>query len=245
MTNHLKDLMTEAVDAQAPYVPDVDTLVRTGRRQVRRRRVVTAIATAATVAVIAGATTVAVGTIDRSSEEPVAPITSPSRTPDTSELSAPPGGSTGLCTKGDGSASDGWLWPKVVLYVQDTFGMSMVRSPKAGGAIAFCTTEWGNGASHSVVPGGAKNGIVLRKSAAEGRGAKPGSSVTTVFGTVPRGTPPRVTVETADGYVGVAKVKDGYFVYRRVEHSRWPGPLPHAIVRFKYAGKAEYVAASR
>lgn len=54
-----------------------------------------------------------------------------------------------------------------------------------------------------------------------------------------------MTVETADGYVGVAKVKNGYFAYRRVEHSPWPGPDPHAIVRFKYAGKAEYVAASR
>jgi hypothetical protein len=41
-----------------------------------------------------------------------------------------------------------------------------------------------------VVAGGAKNGIVLRKTAAEGRGARPGSSVTSVFGTVPRGTPP-------------------------------------------------------
>jgi hypothetical protein len=54
-----------------------------------------------------------------------------------------------------------------------------------------------------------------------------------------------VTVETADGYVGVATAKDGYFGYRRVEHSSWPGPEPHAIVRFKYPGKAEYVAASR
>ena len=86
---------------------------------------------------------------------------------------------------------------------------------------------------------------MLRKGAAEGRGAKPGSSVTTVFGTVPKGAPPRVTVETADGHVGVAKVKDGYFAYRRVEHSPWPGPAPHAIVRFKYSGKPEYVAASR
>ena len=243
MTNQLKDLMTEAADAQAPYVPDVDLLVRTGRKQVRRRRVTTAIATAAAVAVIAGATTIAVGTIDRSDNLPVAPAVTPTSHVPRPEISVPPGGSTGLCTTADGSASDGWLWPKVVLYVQDTFGMSMVRRSKSN--IAFCTTEWGNGAKLSVVPGGAKAGIVLRKSAAEGRGAKPGSSVTTVFGTVPAGTPPRVTVETADGYVGVAKVKDGYFVYRRVEHSPWPGPIPHAIVRFKYAGKAEYVAASR
>ncbi|MFD3405652.1 hypothetical protein ACFWUU_33510 [Kribbella sp. NPDC058693] len=242
MTNQLKDLMTEAVDAQAPYVPDVDTLLRTGRKQVRRRRLATVIATTAAVALVAGATTVAVGTINRS-EDPVAPVQTPTQTP-LALPSAPPGGSTGLCTAADGSASDGWLWPKVVLYTQDTFGMTMVRKSQAGG-IAFCTTEWGNGAKLSVVPGGAKDGIVLRKTAAEGRGAQPGSSVTSVFGTVPRGTPPRVTVETADGHVGVAKVKDGYFVYRHVEHSPWPGPVPHAIVRFKFAGKAEYVAASR
>ncbi|WUJ74956.1 hypothetical protein OG809_17150 [Kribbella soli] len=248
MTNQLKDLMTEAVDAQAPYVPDVETLVRTGRKQVRRRRAATAIATAAAVAVIAGATTIAVGTIDRSGKLPVAPAVTPTTHVTGPELSAPPGGSTGLCTTADGSPSDGWLWPKVVLYTQDTFGMSMVRRSPEGStpdADVFCTTEWGNGAKHSVVPGGAKNGIVLRKGAAEGRSAQPGSSVTSVFGTVPRGTPPHVTVETADGYVGVAKVKDGYFVYRRVEHSPWPGPVPHAIVRFKYAGKAEYIAASR
>jgi hypothetical protein len=243
MTNQLKDLMTEAADAQAPYVPDVDALVRTGRRQVRRRHVATATATAAAVAVIAGAATLAVGTINRSSEDPVAPVQTPA--PTLPQLpSAPPGGSTGLCTTADGSASGGWLWPRVVVYTQDTFGMTMVRASKEGG-IAFCTTEWGNGAKLSVVAGGAKDGIVLRKTAAEGRGARPGSSVTSVFGTVPRGTPPRVTVETADGHVGVAKVQDGYFVYRRVEHSPWPGPIPHAIVRFKYAGKAEYVAASR
>lgn len=241
MTNHLKDLMTEAADAQAPYVPDVAGLLQTGRRQVRRRRVANAIATTAAVAVVAGATTIVVGTIDRSSEEPVAPARTPSQTP----LGLPsvgPGGSTGMCTTADGEGAAGWNWP-VVLYAQDTFGMSIVRQSKS--TVAFCTTEWGNGASRSVVPGGAKDGIVLRKSAAEGRGAEPGSSVTSVFGTVPRGTPPRVTVETADGHVGIAKVKDGYFVYRRVEHSPWPGPVPHAIIRFKYAGKAEYVAASR
>ncbi|WP_329005686.1 hypothetical protein OHA18_20095 [Kribbella sp. NBC_00709] len=243
MTNQLKNLMTEAADAQAPYVPDVDSLLQTGRRQVRRRRVTAAIATAAAVAVVAGATTIAVGTIN-GSEAPVAPALMPTRTPLRTPLSVPSGGSTGLCTTADGSGSDGWLWPKVVLYAQDTFGMSMVRRSTTGG-IAFCTTEWGNGARRSVVLGGAKNGIVLRKGAAEGRGALSGSSVTTVFGTVPRGTPPRVTVQTADGHVGVAKVKDGYFVYRRVEHSPWPGPAPRAIVRFKYAGKAEYVAASR
>jgi hypothetical protein len=100
MTNELKDLMTEAVDAQAPYVPDVDMLVRTGRKQVRRRRVATAIATAAAVAVVAGATTIAVGTIDRSSEEPVAPVRTPSQTP----LGLPsvgPGGSTGRDSPAD------------------------------------------------------------------------------------------------------------------------------------------------
>lgn len=95
MTNQLKDLMTEAGDAQAPYMPDLDTLVRTGRRQVRRRRLATAVATAAAVAVVAGATTVAFNTINRSSGAPVAPVQTPFQTPTRPELSAPPGGSTG------------------------------------------------------------------------------------------------------------------------------------------------------
>ena len=141
MTNQLKDLMTQAVDAQAPYVPDVDTLLQTGRRQVRRRRVATAIATAAAVAVVAGATTIAVDTINHS-QDPIAPVQTPARTPVLPLPSAPPGGSTGRCTAADGSPADGWLWPKVVLYAQDTFGMSMVRRSTTGD-IAFCTTEVG------------------------------------------------------------------------------------------------------
>lgn len=54
-----------------------------------------------------------------------------------------------------------------------------------------------------------------------------------------------MTVQTDDGHVGVAKVKGGYFAYRRVEHTPLPGPTPHAIVRFKPEGRPEYVAAQR
>lgn len=235
MTNQLKDLMSEAVDAQAPYTPDVDALLRDGRRRVRRRRTA---GVAATLAAVAAASAVTTHTINRSTEEPVAP--------ETTMPSVVHGGSTGTCTTADGTRVDAWnRWP-LVLYVQDTFGMSLVyRSPDAPNVIAFCTTQWGDGTKLPEVPGSAKNGIVLRKSAADGRGAPPGSSVTSVFGPVPSGTPPRVTVETADGHVGVATVKNGYFAYRRVERSAWPGPLPRAIVRFKYPGKAEYVVASR
>jgi hypothetical protein len=236
MTTQLKDLMTEAVDAQAPYVADLDALMRTGRRQVRRRRTAGVVVMLAAIAVVVGGTAIAFDAMHRSSQPAVAPTTP--------MMSVGPGGSTGKCTAADGGPTHGWSfdWP-VLVNVQDTFGRSTVyRSPTDSSVVSFCTFEWGNGAQFSVVPGGAKNGIVVRKSAAEGRGARSGSSVTSVFGAVLPGTPPRITVETADGYVGVATVRNGYFVYRRVEHSPWPGPTPRAIVRFKYTGKAEYVA---
>ena len=56
--SRLKDLMTEAADGLA-YTPDLDALLRTGRRQVRTRRLLTSVATVAAMSVITGATTVA------------------------------------------------------------------------------------------------------------------------------------------------------------------------------------------
>jgi hypothetical protein len=58
VTERLKDLMTEAADDLAPYSPDLDRLLRDGRRQVRKRRRLASIATAATIVLVAGATTV-------------------------------------------------------------------------------------------------------------------------------------------------------------------------------------------
>ncbi|MET9269062.1 hypothetical protein [Kribbella sp. NPDC003557] len=230
MTTHLKELMTEAVDAQTAYVPDLDALVRTGRRQVRRRRTAGVLATIAAVAVVAGATTVAVDTIHRSSEVPVAPSTTgPSVGPD---------GSTGLCTTADGTPVPAWNRWTLVVYAEDDFGMSMVyRSPDDPKVVAFCTTQRGDGAARSVVPGGAVHGIILRKNATQ---ELTGSSVTSVFGSVEREPIgyPVVRVETADGHVGLAEVKDGYYVYRRLEHSQWPGPVPPVTVRFKYPHQA-------
>jgi hypothetical protein len=60
MTNELKELMTETVDAQAPYAPDVDALVRAGRGHVRRRCILMSVAAVAAVCVVAAATTLAV-----------------------------------------------------------------------------------------------------------------------------------------------------------------------------------------
>jgi hypothetical protein len=236
MTEQLKDLMRAATD-DAPFTPDLDLLLTTGRRQRRNRRLGVSFATAVAIAALAGGTAVAVNTTQRSGPEPAV-------TPSTTQPSLPvvgPGGSTGLCTDTNGETINGWNWPATV-YVQDTFGISSAhRSPKSPTVLAFCTTEWGNGARLSVVPGGAVQGIVLRKSAAVGRGVVGPASVTTVFGVVPDGVK-RVTVQTDDGYVGVAKVKGGLFVYRRVEHTAWPGPTPGAIVRFTHADGQESVA---
>ncbi|TCC46041.1 hypothetical protein E0H75_30555 [Kribbella capetownensis] len=241
MTSELKDLMTEATDREAPYVPNVDGLLRAGRRDVRKRRIMASIAAAAAVVVIAGATTVAVDARERSSTPPAAPATTQGQRP--AKLVVPAGGSTGLCTKSNGDTVSAWSWP-VVVDVRDTFGMSVVRrSPADPKVVAFCTTEWGNGAGESVVPGGSVQGVVLRKSAAEGRGVTGPASVTTVFGVV-QGTP-KVTVQTDDGHVGVATVKNGFYAYRRVELSPWPGPIPGAVVKFRYPGQGEYVAAHR
>jgi len=95
-------------------------------------------------------------------------------TPSPTRPSVGPGGSTGYCTTADGTGAPAWNWP-VVLYAQDTFGMSIVhRSPTDPKVAAFCTTEWGNGARLAVVPGGAVQGVVLRKSAAIVRFKYPG-----------------------------------------------------------------------
>ncbi|MEV6409902.1 hypothetical protein [Kribbella sp. NPDC051718] len=239
MTRQLKDLMHEATDRPA-FTPDVDQLLTTGRRRRRNRRLVTAVTVAASIAVVAGGTILGLDTTDHSA---------PAVAPSWPLRSVDPGGSTGLCSDENGEPVPGagarvWEWP-VYLSVQDTYGASLLRhSPTDPQVVAYCTTEWGNGAKDSVVSGGGTDGIVVRKSAAVGRGLKEPGSVTTVFGQVPKGVQ-RVTVETKDGHVGVAKVGGGYFAYRRVEQTPWPGPEPTVIVRFTIPGKPEYVGAWR
>jgi hypothetical protein len=239
MTRQLKDLMHEATDRPA-FIPDVDRLLTTGRRRQRNRRLVTAVTVAASIAVVAGGTVLTLDGTDRSA---------PAVAPSWSLPSVGPGGSTILCSDENGDpvptlGADMWSWP-VSLGVQDTYGASLLRrSPKDPQVVAYCTSEWGNGAKDSVVPGGGSDGIVVRKSAAVGRGLTEPGSVTTVFGQVPKGVQ-RITVETKDGYVGVAKFRSGYFAYRRIEKTPWPGPQPTVIVRFTIPGKPEYIAARR
>lgn len=230
MTRQLKELMHEATD-RAAFTPDIDRLLTTGRRQTRKRRLLTVAAAAVSIAVVAGGTVFALDTTRGS-----APTPAPADR-------ATEGGSSGLCTDNTGGGLDAWRWP-AFLSVQDTFGFSTVRhSPKNPQTIAFCTTEWGLGAKNSLVPGGGKQ-VLVRKSPAIGRGLAQPGSVTTVFGVVPAGVQ-RVTVETNDGHLGVATIKAGYFAYRRVEQTPWPGPLPSVIVRFKAPGQPEYVAPQR
>lgn len=138
----------------------------------------TSVAAAVAVAAVVGGTTVALDTAQQAVPGPAAPP--PTTQPALPEVA--PGGSTGLCTDANGDGIGGWAWLATV-YVQDTFGISSVRrSPKDPNVVAFCTSEWGNGARNSVIPGGAVQGIVLRKSAAVGRGVVGPASVTTVFG---------------------------------------------------------------
>jgi hypothetical protein len=236
MTRQLKDLMHEATDRPA-FTPDVDRLLTTGRRRRRNRRLVSAVTIAASIAVVAGGAILSLDNTDRST---------PAVAPSWSLPSVGPGGSTSLCSDENGEPVHDFKvfsWP-VDLSVQDTYGSSQLRhSPKYPQVVAYCTSEWGNGAKDSVV-GGGTDGIVVRKSAAVGRGLKEPGSVTTVFGQAPKGVQ-RVTVETKDGHVGVAKVRGGYFAYRRVEQTPWPGPEPTVIVRFTIPGKPEYVGAWR
>jgi hypothetical protein len=58
-TSELRDLMTAALEHEDRYTPDLDWLIRAGRRQVRRRRIVSVLAIAAAICVTGGATTVA------------------------------------------------------------------------------------------------------------------------------------------------------------------------------------------
>jgi len=224
MTRQLKELMHEATD-RAAFSPDIDQLLTTGRRQTRKRRLLAACTAAASVAIVAGGTVFALDTTRGAAPAPA---------DQSAEV-----GSSGLCADSSGQGLDARTWP-AVLYVQDTYGISSVhRSAKT---VAFCTTEWGDGAKRSVVPGTGR--VVVRKSSAVGRGLTEPGSVTTVFGVAPAGVQ-RVTVETSDGHVGVATIKGGYFAYRRVEKTPWPGPLSPVIVRYKLPGLPEQVMPQR
>ena len=147
-------------------------------------------------------------------------------------------GSGGLCTDKNVNRLDAMQWPAVIT-VQDVYGISTIRrSPTESHLLAYCTTEWGVGAKKSVVTGGERGGIMLRRSVATRQGRTEPSSVTTVLGNVPHGVE-RITVETSDGHVGVATIEGPYFAYRRIEQTPRPGPQPTAVIRFKYRGKAE------
>ncbi len=220
MTRQLKELMHEATD-RAAFTPDIDQLLTAGRRQTRKRRLLVACTAAASITIVASGTVFALDATRGAAPAPA---------DQSAEI-----GSSGLCTDSSGQGLDARTWP-AVLYVQDTFGISSVH--RSARSVAFCTTEWGGGAKYSVVPGGRQ--YVVRKSAAVGRGLAEPGSVTTVLGKAPTGVE-RVTVETSDGHVGVATIKAGYYAYRRVEKTPWPGPLPAVIVKYKYVGKPEYV----
>jgi 3-methyladenine DNA glycosylase/8-oxoguanine DNA glycosylase len=51
VTNRLKDLMTEAADDRPSYVPDVEALIRAGRRQLRQCRLMKAAAAVVLIAI--------------------------------------------------------------------------------------------------------------------------------------------------------------------------------------------------
>lgn len=71
-TSELRELMTAALEHEDRYVPDLDRLIRAGRRQVRRRRIVSGVAIAAAICVAGGATTVAFQAMARA-DVPAAP----------------------------------------------------------------------------------------------------------------------------------------------------------------------------
>ncbi|GAA0948359.1 hypothetical protein GCM10009554_45880 [Kribbella koreensis] len=135
MTRQLKELMDEATDRPA-FTPDVDRLVATGRRQVRKRRLLTSIATAAAVALLAGGITVALTTTNQSAPapavngpKPVAPVSFC----ETDKVAAPR----------PPSSTDPTRWSEVVLVTDDADGTTSVRLSPATGQIAYCTTWLG------------------------------------------------------------------------------------------------------
>jgi hypothetical protein len=135
MTRQLRELMQEATDRPA-FTPDVDQLLATGRRQTRRRQLLTSIVAVAAVALVAGGITIAVTTTNGSAPapavnppEPVDPVS----LCETDKVAAPR----------PPTSTDPTKWSELVLVTDDADGTTSVRMSPATGKVAYCTTWLG------------------------------------------------------------------------------------------------------
>jgi hypothetical protein len=215
MTDDLKTLMDRATERPAAFTPDPASLVATGRRRVRKRRITGSLAGVAAVAVLAAGVTVAVDLREPRSTAPASRPTEASQ-------------STKLCTTSNGSVlgDEAWGWTEV-LSISDNYGSASIReAPKEPRNYvrnyAFCITQPKDGPA---VPLGGRGGVLLRKTPIDAR-----SSMTTVFGRA-YGTGMKVVVQTGDGKSGEAVVKSEFYLYRHVEARPWPGTMPTALTR--------------
>lgn len=215
MTDELKTLMDRATERPVSFTPDPASLVATGRRRARRRRITGSLAGVAAVAVLAAGAMVAV---DLQKSDRAAPASRPTESEQ----------STKLCTTSNGTVlgDRAWGWAEVVS-ISDRYGSASIRrAPEEPHNYvvnyAFCITQPTNG---SAVPLGGRGGVLLRKTAIDSR-----SSVTTIFGRA-YGSGMKVVVQTGDGKSGEAVVKSEFYLYRHVEARPWPGVTPTALTR--------------
>jgi hypothetical protein len=132
MTRQLKELMHEATDRPA-FAPDVDQLLATGRRQARKRRLVTSIVTVAAAAVLTGGITIAVTTTNKSAPVPAVSPPAPISLCETDKMAAPH----------PPTGTDPTKWSELVLVTDDADGTASVRVSPATGKVAYCATWLG------------------------------------------------------------------------------------------------------
>lgn len=155
MTRQLKDLMDQATDRSAPYVPDLDQLLTAGRRDVRKRRVLAALTSTAAVVLVTCVSALAVNVShgpvpDPASEGPPPPApdrivtVKPSHpVPTATKPFTPSADTTLLCETKDRKTLTGNAapWTVVVVSAADADGTSSVLRSPTTGEVAFCTTR--------------------------------------------------------------------------------------------------------
>ncbi|GAA0609432.1 hypothetical protein HPO96_29075 [Kribbella sandramycini] len=211
MTEDLKALMERESDRSDRYfAPDPVAILTAGRRRARIRTATVTLTVVAALAVL----TSGVGLALREREAPVA------------GQPRPPQEAWLQCDSSSGRrmGKDTWTWP-VVVEQHDAYGAASIRKDPNSHVVVYCLSQPDRGTAQ--LPLGHVGGIVLRKTAV-GDGSK--QSVTTVYGVLP----------TRDGAVDVAvdgkwrteqaSVRDGLFVYRKLESLPWPGPTPSGAV---------------
>jgi hypothetical protein len=232
----LDQLLDDASQRRVAYTPDIDALLRTGRRRHRNRVAVSAIAAAAAAAVTAGAIALLGGRDGVPAPSNSLPAASSPSAPASPSVSAADARILRECGKqydNTGEVSprgyDFSRW-SVAVSASDSSGTSAVLlSPdrERYAPCAFSPPQWTGGAERGVdilpvrampVPHGWRSGFApvtwaydcnLKRSATCEHEVWAGTAL------LP-GTVSRVTVRTRDGFSGEAVVRNGFMAFRHV-----------------------------